>query len=127
METTNAHRNRSRRTRPHAARLLFFDPAGSLRVELLESGRRSRVRAEFRDRGPAERFLEALSLAPNRDRFGIIDPELGAAELDAPRRYLVSALVSADPLRLESAAQFLGGLAAGVACSLPAPEPRRLA
>lgn len=127
METTNTPRHRSRRERPRAARLLFEDPAGALRVELFEAGERSRVRAEFRDRGPAERFLEALRLAPNRVQYGIISPELRVSEAGALRRYLVSAVVSVEAAALENSARFLGGLAAGVACSIPAPGPHRIA
>lgn len=126
METPKTRRSRSRRENPRAARLLFEDPAGTLRVELFEAGGRSRVRADCRDRDSAERFLAALKRETMRERYGFVEPELGATDTGSPRRHVVSAAVSPASGDLEPAAQFLGGFAAGVAVSRPAHDPRRL-
>lgn len=135
METTNSHLGRSRRQRPRGARLLFEDPAGALRVELFEAGRRSRVRAEFLEREPAERFLAVLKRENFRERYGFVEPELRATDADSRRPYLVSAAVSPETADLEPAALFLSGLAIGTATriegqrrtgSQPTRGPRRL-
>lgn len=104
-------------------RLLFADDGDALRVEMLEFGRRCRVRAEFRLREPGERFLAALRSRLG-ERFGIAAPRLGAEPAGAPRPFVVTALVLSEGADRERAASALEGLSAGVACRALGPRLR---